>query len=188
MTEFKEILNLESEFFDIDEESKIIKMQLTFVKPSDIFENSFNTKMPVLNDDFIEWIKCAFEYCKKDYLINLDVNFNDMEGYTESELLNILEKNIKLEYKRKYREIQSKNKIAIGLIVTGVAFFIGMVIMNHVWTDSNIIKDIVSYVLDIAATVTIWEALNILIILNREQRLYLTNLTKKFNKITFSKK
>jgi len=56
------------------------------------------------------------------------------------------------------------------------------------WTSENVIKSIISYIMDIGATVTIWEALTILIVENKEKRDLNIDLLRRFDSIRFHKK
>ena len=60
-----------------------------------------------------------------------------------------------------------------------------MVAVGKVWPEGGILHDIFFYMSDIAATVTIWEALGILLVEGRETRLYLRNLSSRFSSINF---
>lgn len=177
--------NIENEFFELDHEKKIALMRLNFDKPSDIFDTNAITKIPVLSDDFIDWVKASFEYAPKKYTIDLDVSFKDMEGYSEEELKSIFFKNMILESKKAFKNISLKNKIAISLIIIGVTLLVGMILLLSLWKDGGTLKEVISYVLDIASTVTIWEAMNILIVENKERRTYYKNLIKRYGDIKF---
>ena len=92
--------NIESEFFELDQENKKALMKLEFDKPSSIFDKNAVTKIPVLSDEFLSWIIASFEYAPKNYKIDLDIAFEDMENYNGEELKEIFFKNLILEAKR----------------------------------------------------------------------------------------
>ena len=163
-------------------------MKLEFNKPSDIFDFNAITKKPTFTDDFFEWIKCSFEYAPRKYRIDLDISFDDLEGYDEETLNSLFYSNILLEAKRSYKTTLKKNRIAISLIILGVIFFISMLLITNLWTSENVIKSIISYIMDIGATVTIWEALTILIVENKEKRDLNIDLLRRFDSIRFHKK
>ena len=184
----KEMLMVEEDFFELDKEKKIAKMKLHFPKPSSIFDENSLTKTPMLSDDFFDWVKLAIQYPPRNYKLDLDISFDDMEGYTSEALQDIFEKNVALEFKRLNRETNSKNLLAMGLILIGVLFFVLTMIMNRLWTGENLAKEIISYVADIATTVTFWEALTILVVENKEKRDSAVSLAKRFGDINFHKK
>lgn len=184
----KEYQNIEKDFFELDEEGKIAFMRLEFARPSDIFDANSITKIPVLNDDFLEWIKAAFEYAPRGYRIDLSVCFEDLEGYAEDDLERIFTKNLVLEAKRTINQSRRKDIIAWNLVGLGFLLLGSMLLMTGLWKDGGVAKEIVSYVFDIATTVTFWEALTILIVENKERRDLNRNFIRKFARISFRKK
>lgn len=179
---FKQI---EKDFFLHDDENKRIFFKLHFSSPESIIDTNAITEIPMLSDDFIGWVKESLEYTPKKYKIDLTIEFDDMGKYTEEELKNIFFKNIVLEAKKKLRSISVKNKIALGLIIFGIISLIAMIIMNYFWHTEDIGKQIVSYVFDILTTVSIWEAITIFIVENKEGIDTYKHLAKKFDSISF---
>jgi hypothetical protein len=186
--ELKALLNVEEEFFDLDKEKKIAYMNLEFNTPKDIFDAPSLTKTPILNDDFMDWLQTAFAYAPKGYKIALDVAFDDLASYEEKDLERIFLLNMALEFKKTRNQSRRKNWIAYSLIGLGVLFFAAMMIMNHLWVDGGVPKEVIGYIADIATTVTFWEAMTILIVENAERRSYLANLARRFESIAFRKK
>lgn len=180
--------NIENEFFELDHENKKAHMKLEFSKPSDIFDANSITKIPVLSDDFNDWIKASFEYAPRKYKIDLDIGFDDLEGYKEEEIQDIFQKNMMLEGKKSLKQTALKNKIAIGLVITGLISLISMILLLGLWKDGGVVKEIVSYIFDIATTVTFWEAMTILIVENKEKRNLAKNFIRKYDSIKFHKK
>ena len=183
----KEIANIEKSFFDIDETTKVARITLEFQCPDDIFDQSYATKTPVLSNDFSEWIKSAFDLVSPKYKIDLTVRFNDMGEYTEEELSGIFRKNIDLEFKSKFVANRKKNHVAFSLIGVGVALFLAMMLISRLWDTESVGKEVFVYISDIAATVTFWEAMTILVVEQKEKRAYLRNLRNRFSAIRFVK-
>lgn len=185
---FKEFLDIEEDFFELDKESKIATINLEFSKPSDIFDINAITKTPMLSDDFLDWIHTTFEYAPRKYKLDLNISFEDLENYKVEQLEDIFKKNIGLEFKRIERKVLSKNRIAYVLICVGLLFLIGMILMESFWNEGGTIKTIISYIFDIMTTVTFWEAMTILVVESVERRKAMQSIAKRFNKITFLKK
>lgn len=93
-----------------------------------------------------------------------------------------------LEFKKSERKANSKNFIAYSLIIIGIIFFVIMILINNLWKDGGILKDIFKYVSDIATTVTFWETMTILVVENKERRSYMKNLYSRFDNIEFQKR
>ena len=185
--EFDELLNIEDEFFILDKESKLAIMKLEFDSPKDIFDSNAITKIPILNDDFIDWISASFEYAPNNYKISLDISFKEMNGYNSQELHDIFIKNLTLEAKKGFKKTRRKNSLAYSLMVIGLIFLIGLILINTLWKDDNVFKTILIYISDIATTVTFWEALIILIVENKEKTNHIRNLIKRYSSIDFHK-
>lgn len=183
----KRFNEIEEEFYELDKENKKAKMRLEFNKPSDIFVFNAITKKPTFTDDFIDWIKCAFEYAPRKYMIDLDVSFKDMENYDEETLKELFYANTLLEAKRAYKTTISKNRVAIGLVVLGVFLLIALLLVRTLWKSGGVAKEIITYIMDIGATVTFWEALTILIVENKEKRDLNKQYLMRFSSISFHK-
>ena len=185
---FKRYKNIEDEFFDLDHENKKALMKLEFEKPSDIFDKNAVTKLPVLSDDFLDWVLACFEYAPHNYKIDLDIAFTEMEGYSEEQLKDIFFKNMVLEGKKSLKTTHVKNFIALGLAITGLVLLISMILLMSLWNDGGIAKEVISYIFDIATTVTFWEAMTIWIVENKEKRELTGRFVRKYDSITFHKK
>ena len=179
--------NIEDQFFDIDHENKKALFRLEFDKVSDILNKNVLTKTPLFDAEFLRWIKGSFDAVPKKYKIDIDIRFNDMEGYKEEELQNIFLNNCLLEANIARRSLISKNKIALGLLISGVVFTIGMILLEVLWKGDDPIKIVTATIIEIAAWVTIWEALDVFLIENREKRRLKRNITKRFEEIRFRK-
>ena len=180
----EELKAIESEFFDINEERKIATLRFRFSSPEDIIDVNSVTKIPVLNDEFSEWIAYALDYTPRRVKIDIDVSFVSMEGYTEEGLSEIFQQNVALEAKKTFREMRAKTILAYSLIGIGLLAFLLMVLLTHVF-DTGLAGEIVGYVSDIATTVAFWEALTILLVENRERKNAAIDVMKRFHSISF---
>ena len=104
----------------------------------------------------MEWVKTAIEYTPNNHRIDVDISFNDLEGYTNEDLQKIFFKNVFLEGKRSFRKTAFKNKIALSLCLIGLCFLVAMILLLSLWKDGGVPKEIVSYIFDIATTVSFW--------------------------------
>ena len=179
---------IEEEFFEIDKKNKTARVKLAFDKPGNIFDINYISKRPVFSDEFSDWIKSAFRMIPGKYKIDLEVAFSDMEGWNEEDLRENFRKNILLDFKTEISDHKKKSKTALGLIGVGVLFFASMILISRLWPGNSVIKQVVSYVSDIATTVTFWEAMTILVVEQSENRSDRAFLAKRFNSIVFRMK
>ena len=182
-----QIKNVEDQFFDIDHQNKKALFRLEFDKVSDILNHNVITKKPLLDTEFLQWVRECFDSVPKKYKIDIDIRFNDMEGYKEEELQNIFLNNCLLEASKAKRSTMSKNLVAMGLFATGIIVTIGMIMIEIFWQSDDPIKVVIGTVVEVAAWVTIWEALDVFLIENREKRRLRRNFTKRFDEIRFRK-
>jgi len=84
----------------------------------------------------------------------------------------ICRKNILLETKTRNRIAHDHNRLALNLCLTGVIFILLSIWINSIWKEESILRDIVAYVLDIAATVPFWAAIEIYFIDNSERWIF----------------
>lgn len=177
--------SIEKEFYDIGEEKKVAHIKLEYNKPSDIFDNNCISKCPIFCDDFISWVLFAFETIPNKYKIDLDIYFNDFDGFTEDTLKDAFGKNCLLLFKKYNKESNTKRNIAFSLIGFGVLSFTGMMIISKIWNSESTLHDIFFYFLDIVTTVLFWEAVGILFVERRENRQQILGFSERFDNIRF---
>ena len=185
MSILRELQGIEKRFFEVDDENRVATIHLHFEKSSDLFDTNCQSQQPILNDDFFAWLRRAFQMIPNRYGIKLDILLDDLEKRSEEELSRIFHDNILLECKMQRKEERGKNRMAIGLLGLGILFFVMMMVANAQWPDGGLLRDIFFYISDIGATVTIWEALSILIVQGRESRSYRRNLASQFQSVAF---
>ena len=181
----KKYLNIEDEFFELDHEQNTAIIRMEYEKPSDIIESSTVTKTPRLSGDFVESLIGIFDYLPLKYKLHIQVAFDDMEEYSEEQMEELCQKNLLLETKTRNREARDHNRLALYLCLAGIACILLSIWVNNIWTEESTLREIVVYVLDIAATVPFWAAMEIYFIDNKERRRRLLNLKKRFAGIEF---
>ncbi len=181
----KKYLGIEEDFFTINKETGIAKVNLAFDSPDDIFDKNYEAKKPILNGDFLSLVRELFDYIPNKYKIDLTIRFKDMGDWTERKLKFIFDTNMIFEYRAKATRSKRNDRTAVGLLFIGLVLFLGMLYVKHVWQASSIVKDIFTYIADIATTVTFWEALYILVVVKRENMGDITNLVTRFSDIHF---
>ncbi len=183
---FKAYKNIESEFFDLDDENKIAHVKLIFDSPDDIFDVNCLSKIPIMSDEFDSWLASALDTIPSKYKLDLNVEFNDMHGYSSDDLEEIFKKNILLSMKTMRKSSISRDSIAISLAAAGLLSFTIMMIIQHLWISENAWHEIFFYILDIFTTVLFWEAAGILLVENKERRKQYKNYRDRFYSIKFN--
>ena len=175
----------EESFFDIDKESNTAEVLLRYDRPGDIFDQRFDTKTPLMSPEFTDSIRDMLEMIPDKYKINLTVRFSDPDGFSEQTLTEILRQNLRLEVCKASKKIHRKDFIASVLILIGAAFFAVMMVVHSVWGRDTFLNDLLYYIADLATTVTIYEALSILLLQQGEYRLDLNSLERRISSVRF---
>jgi hypothetical protein len=181
----KEYRAIHEDFFQLDKENKLARVDLAFNGPSDIFAATVQAGVPIISDDFIVWLFNTFDYIPDKYKLDISVSFADMEGYSVEGLEEIFRKNIILALRMNMQKTRQRNRLARILCLSGVLLILLSVWLVNVWTKEGTNRDIVFFVLDIASTVPFWGAMEIYLVEGSERRKITENITKRFRSISF---
>ncbi|MBP0986166.1 MAG: hypothetical protein J6P39_04070 [Oscillospiraceae bacterium] len=138
-----------------------------------------------MNADFVDSIKDTLKMIPMKYRIDLTVRFSDPDGWNEEMLTDILRKNLRLQVGKASREVRRKDLIAVLLIVIGAVFFALRMLVHGVWGRDSFLNDLLYYVADLATTVTMYEALTILLLQQGEFRIDLRNIERRISSVRF---
>ena len=188
MNILKSTKGIEEEFFQLDEKKQIATVQLEYEKASDIFDLNTKTKVPKLSEDLYSRITSMFDFVPEKYKLDIDILIDDMEAYKEKELEEIFWNNIMLQVKVQKRAVNKSDRLAFSFCITGLFFILVSILMGQIWTGEGIWKEIITFVLDILASVPFWGAMDIFVIDGRKRRRAVVNLIKRFHAIHFHEK
>lgn len=160
----KEYTEIESEFFDIDEQTGIAHVRLHFASAADLFEESCLSKIPRFNSESDEWFQRVFALIPSKHKISLEVTLDDMNGYTSEELHDIFVRNILMTASTITRGINDRIRTAFRLCLIGLIAFAAMIAAGRLWAEETLMHDVFFYALDIVTTVLFWEAAGILFV------------------------
>ncbi|MBP1555569.1 MAG: hypothetical protein J6U30_05775 [Oscillospiraceae bacterium] len=138
-----------------------------------------------MNAEFVDSIKDTLKMIPMKYRIDLTVRFSDPDGWNEQMLTDILRKNLRLQVGKASREVRRKDLIAVLLIVIGAVFFALRMLVHGVWGRDSFLNDLLYYVADLATTVTMYEALTILLLQQGEFRIDLRNIERRISSVRF---
>ncbi|MCR5095851.1 MAG: hypothetical protein K6A70_03840 [Erysipelotrichaceae bacterium] len=142
----------------------------------------------MMSDDFFSSLIRAFDYLPENYKLDITISFNDLDGYSDEQLLELFEKNLAMEIKSRMRVGRRNEMSAFVLCLVGIAFILISVLVERNWNSEGIGKLIVTYILDIVATVPFWGAMDIYIIEKSERRKKQAEIIRRFRNIEFIKK
>ena len=184
----KKLLSIHEDFFQLDKQNKLARVDLAFDSPSDIFTQTVQAGIPIISEDFFVWLFNIFDYMPDKYKLDISISFSDLEGYSEKRLEEIFWKNMLLELRILGQKARRRNRLVLFLCMTGLAFILFTVWLNRLWTGEGTVKEIVFFILDIIATVPFWGVMDIFLVEGSERRRTAANIRKRFNSISFHRK
>ena len=184
----KAFLSIHEDFFQLDKQNKLARIDLAFDSPSDIFAQTVHAGTPVLSGEFLALLMDSFDYIPDRYKLDISVSFSDLEEYSEEDLEEIFRKNMMLQLRILGQKTRRRNRLVRILCVIGLAIILFGAWLNRIWANEGTAKDTVFFVLDIAATVPFWGAMDIYLVEGSERRKTAANIRKRFNSISFRRK
>lgn len=187
--ENKRQIELLEKYYNIDNENKIISIDLHYQKVSDILlTNEGNINYPLFKNEIIETVNNAIKRTPRDFKINIVFDIEDYENYNPKQIIESFNDTLELGQYSARRSKQTKNLIAAILILIGIILLFFMIIgNNNNWFKEGIRSDIISEVIDIAAWVFIWEAVTMLFLEQPEQSKLALLIRRKVVQITMLK-
>ena len=188
--ENKRQIELLEKYYNIDNDKKIINIDLHYQKTSDILlTNEGNNDYPLFRNEIIETINNSIERTPRDYKVNIILDIEDYENYKPKQIIESFNDTLELGQYSARRGKQLKNLIASILILIGIILLFFMIIgKNNNWFEEGIKSDIISEVIDIAAWVFIWEAVTMIFLEQPEQNKFALKIRRKVVQITMLKK
>lgn len=188
--ENKRQIELLEKYYVVDNDKKIINIDLHYPKSSDILlNNEGNINCPLFKNEILETINNSIERTPKDYKVNIIFDIEDYENYNPKQIIESFNDTLELGQYSARRGKQLKNLIASILILVGIILLFFMIIgKNNNWFEEGIKSDIISEVIDIAAWVFIWEAVTMIFLEQPEQNKFALKIRRKVVQITMLKK
>ncbi|MEI3536853.1 MAG: hypothetical protein V8R16_09085 [Bacilli bacterium] len=188
--ENKRQIELLEKYYVVDNDKKIINIDLHYPKSSDILlNNEGNINCPLFKNEILETVNNLIERTPKDYKVNIIFDIEDYENYKPKQIIESFNDTLELGQYSARRGKQLKNLIASILILVGIILLFFMIIgKNNNWFEEGIKSDIISEVIDIAAWVFIWEAVTMIFLEQPEQNKFALKIRRKVVQITMLKK
>lgn len=183
----RELEQVAQSFFETDEEKKIAKMVLKYEKAEDLFDTACCLLKPIVSREVLAHIGSMFGLVPNDYKVDLTLRFDDLCGYPESQLVEIIRKNFALEMRGSRTQNKSRRNLAFSFIGIGVLFFLIMIIIKRFWVADTVWNDLVFYFFDILTTVAFYQAATILVVEHREKKAIVNSMRNHFHELIIEK-
>ena len=155
-------VELLKEQFEFNEETKTFDIVLHFAKASDIFNERLDLlKKRVMKDEVIEEVASMLNDIPRGYKADLSLVIDDYEDIPYQEILDAFNNVLRNRFIRLKRDSRRKY-YKVGIIVTIGAFLISLMILGEImqwWGGETIQGRLISYLIDTAGCVCIWEGL-----------------------------
>ena len=179
--------SIEREFFKIDEEEKTAKIVMQYDSAEDWIDSTCLTDTPLINTEVLDQIRSVFGLAPRKYKVDLTLRFNDFGPYTETQMADILKKNLIIELKGKVNETRQRDRTAVYFIIAGLLSFLFMFLMRSALAGDTMWDEFFFYLFDIITTVSLYEAVTILFLEKKEKLAEFRNLLDSVSAIHFEK-
>jgi len=149
--------------YKVDENNKIVYVDLYFDKLSDIFQES-NSKYRLFKQEFTDKFYDIFSMIDRKYKIKYIFHIKDLENNTKEDVSELFKFNFDYIICASLTKTKRKRIIALTLLIIGFLLLLTNVILFNINLFPNInstFAGIFSEILDIAAWVFVWEAVTI---------------------------
>lgn len=138
--ENKRQIELLEKYYNIDNENKIISIDLHYQKVSDILlTNEGNINYFLFKNEIIETVNNAIKRTPRDFKINIVFDIEDYENYNPKQIIESFNDTLELGQYSARRGKQLKNLIASILILVGIILLFFMIIgKNNNWFEEGI--------------------------------------------------
>lgn len=178
-------LLLLKKYYQVDEENKIITINVHYDKASDFLNTSIgNNNNPIIRDEALENVNSIIQSIPVIYKVKINFDIKDYENYDPKNIIQSFNDTLELNQYTSRRLRQRKNLIAATLILVGVILLCFMVIgKNKTWFGEGIKAEVIAETINIAAWVFVWEAVSMLFLEKSEQKIFALRIRTRVSEI-----
>lgn len=172
---------LQSKYFNVlGKESTI---DLHFESFNNLIDPVVSSKEVVqLNETLFNQFESVFNMIPSKSNVSFNIYFKDNSGYSDLEIKNIIDENIKLYIYSMLIENMKRNRTSLIMLVSGAIFLL----LSYFLIKSNV-PGIITDIINISGTLLIWEAAYMYLIEKTSNRKLITKYVRKIDKISIMK-
>ena len=159
-------IELLSHYYRIDQEKRVVYVELRFQKATDLLEEDCGIKEnPMFSSSILEKIGSIYEQIPADYFAEIEFEIEDYEGYEPASLLEKFNEALELNNYQRQKSKRKKWLQAVLLTLAGIAVlaFMGVASVHHWFGEAGSESEALWIeVFDIAGWVFVWEAVTVL--------------------------
>lgn len=171
-------------YYDVEEENKTVKATICYSKAEDIIDPHYQKSLK-LNEEIMEEMKTVIKGVSEKYSLVFSIKISDMQGYSTKDFTEAFQKKVNLSYYSLLLSYKRKKKLAFALTTIGVLFLFLNIVLQILKPFNDTSSSILFEIIDIIATVFIWEAASIYFVEGYETRWNLKALSKRILKVEF---
>ena len=171
--------------FDVDEENKIVKLDLHYESVDEVLDEHLDTKVASFNREKFAAIQDIVSDFPLEYKVDVGIKIDDYKQYRPEEIMDGFKDAVELTLFSGTKEHRKKWIQITFLLIAGilVLYLIGRGILGT-WTGmQESTQEVFREVLDITAWVFIWQAVSLMFLTPTEERLIYLTLAKRINDI-----
>jgi hypothetical protein len=173
--------------FDVDEENKIVKVDIVYDKADDILVSNLDTRVPTFDREKFGRIKEVISDFPLDYKADLNIRIDDYQGYEAQEIIDGFNDAVELTHYSGNREHKKKWIQITFLLIAGIMLLniLARGVLEN-WLDlSETNASVFKEVFDITSWVFIWEAVSLSFLTPSDDRLMSLTLAHRLNRVSF---
>lgn len=171
--------------FDVDEENKIVKLNLQYDRAGELLEEHLETKVATFNREKFGTMKDIVSDFPVEYKADLNIKINDYEGIGADDMLESFDDAVALTVISGTRAHRKKWIQIILLLIGGilVLYLLARGLLGE-WTGlAQTTQDVLKEVFDISAWVFVWQAVSLMFLTPTQERLVYLTLAKRIHRV-----
>ena len=172
--------------FDVDEEKKIVKMDVYYDVADDVLDANLDTKVPSFNREKFGRIKELISDFPNEYKVDLNIKIDDYQNYKPEEIMDGFNDAVELTHYTGNKEHKKKWIQITFLLIAGIMLLNIMargVLTNWLGLSENG-TNVFKEVFDITSWVFIWEAVSLLFLSPSETRVISLTLAHRLGQVS----
>ena len=173
--------------FDVDEEKKIVELDLHYDQADEILDKNIDSKVPTFNREKFALLDEIMSDFPREYKVNLNIKIDDYQDYKSSELMEGFNDAVELTQYSGTRGHRKKWMQIIFLLIAGIMILNILargVIGNWLQLEDET-KDVVREVFDITSWVFIWQAVSLMFLTPTFERRISLSMAFRVNEVCF---
>lgn len=183
----KRQLEVLSKYYEIDQENRLITLELTYDKVSDMLEDGVvSTKKAIFKQEILRHVSDILDTFPGEFQVNLEFKINDYEEYDPQEIVDSFKDSLEMFHYGIQREKSNRlfKAVILALVCVGILFLRKFFNTHGLLDTENLLYEM----LDITAWVFLWQGVTVLFLMPNEYREISFKILTRLNIVSLYKK